>query len=104
MAAALPVHSSEARIVRVIANVSRVVVCLNWVSILGILVSHNVPKDFALGVFTVFKITAIAAALWLLAEVAEGFAGRIKFVAIVGDCFLILPMFAFWFLVTASTY
>jgi hypothetical protein len=104
MATAPPIQSSETRIVRVIAIVCRVVVCLNWAIILGILVAHNVPKNFALGAFTVFKITAIAAALWLLTEVAEGFAGRIKFAAVVGDCFLILPMFAFWFLLTASTY
>lgn len=104
MATALPIQSSETRIVRRISLVARIVVALNWAIVLGILASHNLPKNFALGAFTVFKITAIVAALWLIAEVAEGFSGRIKFVAIVWDCLLILPMFAFWFLVTASTY
>lgn len=92
-----------ARAVRHISLIARTVVLLNWITILAILAARGVPKNIALGAFTVFRITAVLAALWLIAEIAEGFARRTSFVTILLDCFLTLPMFAFWFLVAAST-
>jgi hypothetical protein len=96
-------ESSEARAVRHISLIARTVVLLNWVTILAILAARGVPKNVALGASTVFRITAILAALWLIAEIAEGFAGRTSFVTVLLDGFLTMPMFAFWFLVAAST-
>jgi hypothetical protein len=96
-------ESSEARAVRHISLIVRTVVLLNWVTILAIVASRGVPKNVALGASTVFRITAILAALWLIAEIAEGFAGRTSFVTVLIDGFLTMPMFAFWFLVAAST-
>lgn len=96
-------ESSEARAVRHISLIARTVVLLNWVTILAILAARGVPKNVALGAFTVFRITAILGTLWLIAEIAEGFAGRTSFVTVLLDGFLTMPMFAFWFLVAAST-
>jgi len=97
-------ESSETRAVRRISLIARTVVLLNWVTILAILAARGVPKSVALGAFTVFRITAIVAAIWLIAEIAEGFAGRTNFVTVVLDGFLTLPMFTFWFLVAVSTF
>jgi hypothetical protein len=96
-------ESSEARAVRRISLIARTVVLLNWVTILAILAARGVPKNVALGAFTVFRITAILGTLWLIAEIAEGFAGRTSFGTVLLDGFLTMPMFAFWFLVAAST-
>ena len=60
-----------------------------------ILFAHGVPKNTALGAFTEFRITAVLATIWLVAEVAEGFAGRTSFVNVLIDGLLILPMFDF---------
>lgn len=104
MATILAVESAETRTVRRISLVARVVVILNWITILAILVAHGVPKNISLGAFTVFRVTAVLATLWLIAEAAEGFAGRTSLVRVLIDGLLTLPMFAFWFLVAASTF
>ena len=104
MVTVLAAESSETRILRRISLVARLVVVLNWMTILTILFAHRVPKNIALGAFTVLKITAVLATLWLIAEVAEGFAGRTNFVRVSIDGLLILLMFVFWFLVAASTF
>jgi hypothetical protein len=100
----LEAKSSETRTVRRISFVARLVVVLNWITILAILFARGVPKIIALSAFTVFRITAVLATLWLIAEVAEGFAGRTSFVHVLVDGLSTLPMFAFWFLVAASTF
>ena len=96
-------ESSEGRFVRHISLIARTVVLLNWVTISAILAARGVPKSVALGAFTVFRITAVLATLWLIAEIVKGFAGRTSFVTVLLDGFLTLPMFAFWFLVAASS-
>ncbi len=103
VASTLAAESSETRTVRRISLVARIVVVLNWITILAILATHGVPRNIALGAFTIFRITAVLAMLWLIAETAEGLAGRISFVRVLIDGLLTLPMFAFWFLVAAST-
>ena len=60
-------------------------------------------ENFALGAFTVFRITAVLAMLWLAAEIVEGFSGRSSFGRVLIDGLLTLPMFVFWFLVAVST-
>lgn len=97
-------ESSETLAVRRISLVARILVVLNWITILTILAAHGVQKNVALGAFTVFRITAVLAALWLIAELAEGFAGRTGFGRVFLDGLLILPMFVFWLLVAASTF
>ena len=96
-------ESFETRSLHRISLIAPTVVVLNWITILAILAAHGVPKNVALGAFTVFRITAVLAALWLIAETAEGFAGRTSFVHVFIDGLLTLLMFAFWFLVAAST-
>ncbi len=103
VASTLAAESSETRTVRRISLVARIVVVLNWIAILTILATHGVPRNIALGAFTIFRIIAVLAVLWLIAETAEGLAGRISFVRVLIDGLLTLPMFAFWFLVAAST-
>ena len=97
-------QDSETRTLRRISFVVRILVTLNWAAVLSILAIHDVSKTVALGAFTVFKITAVVGTLWLVAEFAEVFAGRIRLVEIIWDSMLIMPMFAFWFLVAASTF
>ena len=104
MATTLETESSEVRTVRRISLVARLVVVLNWITILSILFAHGVPKNIALAAFTIFRISAVLATLWLIAEAAEGFAGRTSFVGVFIDGLLTLPMFAFWLLVAASTF
>jgi hypothetical protein len=104
MATALAGESSETRAIRHMSLAMRIVVGLDWIAILTILSVHRVPKNIALGAFVVFRITAVLATLWLIAELAEGFRGRTSFVRVLVDDLLILPMFAFWFLVAASTF
>jgi hypothetical protein len=103
VASTLATNSSETQLVRRISQSARIVVVLNWITILTILASHGVLENIALGAFTIFRITAILATIWLIAEIAEGFAGRAGFVQVLIDGLLILPMFVFWFLVTATT-
>jgi hypothetical protein len=104
VATSLSAESSETRTVRRISLVARIVVVLNWITILAILAAHGVPKNIALGAFTIFRISAVLAVLWLIAETAEGFAGRTSFVRVLFDGLLTLPMFVFWFLVAVSTF
>ena len=104
MATTLTTESSETRTVRRISFVARIVIVLNWITILTILSAHGVPKNVALAGFTVFRITAVLAVLWLIAETAEGFAGRTSFVRVLIDGLLTLPMLVFWFLVAVSTF
>jgi hypothetical protein len=97
-------ESAEIRTVRRISLVARAVVVLNWITILAILFANGVSKNIAIGAFTLFRITAVLATIWLIAEVAEGFAGRTSFVNVLVDGLLTLPMFAFWLLVVVSTF
>jgi len=57
-----------------------------------------------MGAFTVFRVSAVLGLLWLIAETAEGFAGRTSFVRVLIDGLLTLPMFIFWFLVAVSIF
>ena len=101
---AVEAESAEVRAVRRISLVARAVVVLNWITILAILFANGVPKYIALGAFTLFRITAVLATIWLIAEVAEGFAGRTSFVNVLIDGLLTLPMFAFWLVIVVSTF
>jgi hypothetical protein len=101
---AIEAESAEVRTVRRISFVARAVVVLNWITILAILFANGVPKNIALVAFTLFRITAVLATIWLIAEAAEGFAGRTSFVNVLIDGLLTLPMFAFWLLIVVSTF
>src|SRR5882672_12591568 len=71
----------------------RFVVASNWVVVLVILFLDGIPKSVALGVFTVFRATAVCASLWLLFETAEAFTGRTSVKNPLIDTILTLPMF-----------
>src|SRR5882672_6364982 len=76
----------------------RFVVASNWVVVLVIVFLDGIPKSVALGVFAVFRATAVCASLWLLFETAEAFTGRTSVKNPLIDTILTLPMFGFWFL------
>jgi hypothetical protein len=82
----------------------RTVVVLNWAVVLAILFIKGVPKPLAMGAFTVFRVTAVCATLWLLIEVGEAATKRTRALNPVIDAALTLPMFAFWFLAWASSF
>jgi hypothetical protein len=89
---------------RQVSFVARIVVGLNWVVVLILFFTHNVPRSVSQAAFMVFRFTAVLAVFWVIAEVAEGFAGRIRFGRIFVDGLLTLSMFAFWFLVVVGSY
>jgi len=65
---------------------------------------NGIPKDVAMGAFTVFRVTAVCATLWLLVEVGEAITGRTRPINPIMDALLILPMFGFWYLVWVSSF
>ncbi len=82
----------------------RAVVVFNWAVVLAIFFLKGFPKPLAMGAFTVFKVTAVCATLWLLIETGEAVTKRTRALNPVIDAALTLPMFAFWFLVWASSF
>jgi hypothetical protein len=52
----------------------------------------------AQGIFSYFRIVAILATLWLIAETAEALLSRAGFRSVAIDALLTLPMLDFWFL------
>ncbi len=83
---------------------SRILVVINWLVVVVILLSHGIPKSVAVGVFHVFRITAVFATLWFLFATVEAFTGRTSAKNLLIDAFLTLPMFGFWFLAWASSF
>jgi hypothetical protein len=98
------VSEFEHRIFQRIRLFSRAVVVSNWAVVLAMLVLNRIPKPVALAAFTVFRVTAVCATLWLLFETAEAFTGRTSIKNPLIDAILILPMFGFWFLAWASSF
>jgi hypothetical protein len=84
--------------------VSRSVVILNWLAMLTIFFTKGVPKPVAMVAFTVFRVTAVCATLWLLIEITEAIIKRTRVANPVIDAILTLPMFGFWFLAWASSF
>lgn len=82
----------------------RAAVILNWVAVLSIWFLKGVPKPVAMGAFTVFRVTAVCATLWLLIEITEAITKRTRAVNPAIDAILTLPMFGFWFLAWASSF
>ena len=78
-------------------------VILNWAAMLVITFLGGVSKSIAMGTFTSFRLTAVCAIFWLIIEIGEVVNKTTKVVNAVVDGALILPMFVFWFLVSAST-
>jgi hypothetical protein len=94
----------EGRILRRLRVGFRTVVLLNWFSMLVFLFLNGITKDVTTGAFTVFRVTAVCATLWLLVEVAEAITGRTRVSNPIMDALLILPMFGFWYLVWVSSF
>ena len=94
----------EGRILRRLRMGFRTLVLLNWLSMLVFLFLNGIPKDVAMGAFTVFRVTAVCATLWLLVEVGEAITGRTRPINPIMDALLILPMFGFWYLVWVSSF
>ena len=82
----------------------RAAVVLNWIAMLAIWFLHGISKPIAAAAFAAFKLTAVCAALWLLAEIVEAAAKRTHVLNPVVDAILTLPMFGFWFLIVASSF
>jgi len=55
-------------------------------------------------VFLLFRIVAVVALIWLIAELAEAYSNRIGFRSVVIDAFLTLPMFVLWLAVALTTF
>ena len=94
----------ENQLLRRLRVAFRTAVLLNWLAVLAILFLKGVPKPLAMGAFTVFRVTAVCATIWLLAEIAEALTKRTRAFNPIIDAALTLPMFAFWFLAWASSY
>ena len=97
-------HTTETRLVGQICLLMRVGVISGWLAILITVSLRGIHPHVARGAFSFFKIVAILATLWLIAEIAEAFAGRASFRSVAIDALLTLPMFVFWFLVFVSTF
>jgi len=94
----------ENRFLQRLRLVFRAAVILSWLAMLALLPLHGVPKPLAVGAFTVFRGTAVCAALWLIVEMGEAITKRTRTLNPVIDAILTLPMFGFWFLIRASTF
>ena len=94
----------EHRLLQRIRVISRILVVINWLVVVVILFSHGIPKSVAVGVFDVFRITAVCATLWFLFETVEALTGRTSAKNPLIDAFLTLPMFGFWFLAWATSF
>lgn len=94
----------ELRVFRRIRVVSRTTVILSWLTIVATLLSRDVSKSAAMGVFTAFKAIAVIGSVWLVFEFVEAFLGRTSFKNPLIDAILTLPMFGFWLLVSVSTF
>jgi hypothetical protein len=93
-------HSLQQRI----RLISRIFIALNWLVILSISFLHRVPRSVALGAFTVFRVTAVCASLWLLFEIAGTRSGHTTIKNLLIDAVLVLPMYGFWLLVAAAAF
>jgi hypothetical protein len=93
----------ENRFFQRLRMVFRAAVILSWLAML-VLPLHGVPKPLAIGAFTVFRGTAVCAALWLIVEMGEATAKRTRVLNPLIDAILTLPMFGLWFLIRASTF
>ena len=93
-------HSLQQRI----RLISRIFIALNWLVILSISFLHQVPRSVALGAFTIFRVTAVCASLWLLFEIAGTRRGPTTIKNLLIDAVLVLPMYAFWLLVAAAAF
>ena len=96
--------TAETRLVGQICLLMRVSVISGWLAILITASLRGVHPHAAQGAFSFFKIVAILATLWLIAEIAEALAGRASFRSVAIDALLTLPMFVFWFLVFVSSF
>src|SRR5260370_692691 len=94
----------ESRFLHGLRIVFRAAVILNWLAVLTIWFLKGIPKPVAIAAFTIFRVTAVCATLWLLIEVAEAITKRTRVVNPLIDAILTLPMFGFWFLAWASSF
>jgi len=94
----------ENRFLQRLRLVFRAAVILSWLAMLILLPLHGVPKPLSIGAFTVFRGTAVCAALWLIVEMGEAIAKRTRVLNPLIDAILTLPMFGFWLLIRASAF
>ena len=99
-----PSPNIEYRVLEKIRVIFRATVVVNWFAVLAIWFLKGIPRPIAMAAFTIFKVTAICASLWLVIEIAEAIAKRTRAVNPVLDAILILPMFGFWFLAWATSF
>jgi hypothetical protein len=94
----------EVRFLQRVRIAFRLAVILSWLAVLTILFLKGIPKPVAMAAFTVFRVTAVCATLWLLIEIAEAITKRTRAVNPLIDAILTLSMFGFWFLAWASSF
>ncbi len=94
----------ERRFLQRVRVVFRAAVILNWLAVLTIWFLNGISKPVAIAAFTIFRVTAVCATLWLLIEITEAITKRTRPMNPVIDAILTLPMFGFWFLAWASSF
>ena len=94
----------EYRLLQRVRLILRGFVIFNWLLVLVLVFTHEVPKSVGLGVFTLFRATAICATVWFVFESIEALAGRTSAKNPLIDAILTLPMFGFWLLALASSF
>jgi len=97
-------QKSEGRFLQRLRIAFRGAVILNWLTVVTIWFLNGIPKPIAMAAFTIFRVTAVCATLWLLIETTEAITRRTRVLNPVVDAILTLPMFAFWFLAWASSF
>jgi len=76
---------------------------VNWLLIIVCLLSQRVPKQTALGLFVVLRVSAIFLAVVYVVEMSMRGRARLSASGLVLDGLVVTSMFAFWFVVRAAT-
>jgi len=84
----------------------RILVSSLWIlAILGVWFAPRTwPKPWVMGFWWIFRVTAILGLVYLLYEVNEASERRIRVAGVLFDSLLVVPMFLFWFAVSAATF
>jgi hypothetical protein len=83
---------------------ARGIVVVNWLAMVLVMSTANVPKGVAMSLFGVFRISAVCACAYLIYESSLVTQKRTSVSGLIVDGLLVLPMFLFWLAVRAATF
>jgi sugar phosphate permease len=89
---------------RWLCRAARGLIILNWLTVAAVLSVNGVSKNVATVVFSLYRISAVCALVYLIYESSLLVDRRTKVSGIIVDALLVLPMFLFWFAVSAATF